>query len=220
MQQKEPKERYEGESSANPPPISESGTDNSMIWEGCELKPVPFIIGLAFYAGLMRVSVVMAATAVHLFHGHDAAFQLRAAHVLKLDGGVAYLKALLEQLVEPGQDAGALRRRNVGDSHVAGQGAGIRAETPDMQVVDVDHSLDGPHAQANLRERDAARRAFQKNIEGLADNAHAAPENERGNDQRESRVDPVPPGQQNPRAAGNHRGGRKRVAGHVNKGRA
>ena len=54
----------------------------------------------------MRVSVVISA-AGHLFHGYDTAFQPLAAHVLELDGGVTDVKALLEHLVEPRQDAGA-----------------------------------------------------------------------------------------------------------------
>ena len=123
----------------------------------------------------------------------NAALQLLAADVLELDGGVADVEVVLEHVIELDQDAGALRRRNVGDGHVAGQGAGVRAEAPDVQVVNVDHALDGFHAGANLGERDAAGRAFEKNIEGLADDADAGPENERGNEQRENRVDPVRP---------------------------
>ena len=65
-------------------------------------------------------AVMLALPARHLFDGHYAAFELGAIQVLELDGGVADVEAIPEQLVEPGQDAAALRRRNVGDGHVAG----------------------------------------------------------------------------------------------------
>ena len=61
----------------------------------------------------------------HLLHGNNAAIELFAAHVFELDGGVADMEAFLEHIVERGQDARALRQRNVGDGHVAGQRAGV-----------------------------------------------------------------------------------------------
>ena len=69
-------------------------------------------------------------------------------------------------------------------------------------------------------ERDAARRAFQKDVEGFADDADAGPEDERGDEQREGGVDPVVAGEQDARAAGDDGGCRERVAGHVEKGGA
>jgi hypothetical protein len=44
----------------------------------------------------------------HFFDGNDAAFQLAAADVLELDGGVRDLEVLLQYMVELFQDAGAL----------------------------------------------------------------------------------------------------------------
>ena len=56
-------------------------------------------------------------------------------------------------------------------------------------------------------ERDAARRAFKQDVQGFADDADAGPEDERGDEQRENRVDPVLAGEQNARAAGDDGGG-------------
>lgn len=50
---------------------------------------------------------VMMRVARHLFHGDYAAVELLAARVLELDGDVADVETLLEQVVEPGQNAGA-----------------------------------------------------------------------------------------------------------------
>ena len=72
----------------------------------------------------MPVAVVTV-RAGHLFHWNYAAVELFAAYVLKLNGGVADVKSLPEHVVELYQNAGALRRRNVGNGHVTGQRAGI-----------------------------------------------------------------------------------------------
>ncbi len=87
----------------------------------------------------MCVAVVFAGCAAsHFFNGDDAAIEHLAAGVFELDGGVADLKVVVEHLVELEQDAGALRRWNVGDGDVAGEGAGLGAEAPDVEVVDVE----------------------------------------------------------------------------------
>ena len=44
----------------------------------------------------------------HFFHGNHAAFNLSAARVLELHGGVGNLKMFLENVVDLDQDAGAL----------------------------------------------------------------------------------------------------------------
>ena len=74
----------------------------------------------------MPVAVVaVAAPAGHLFHRYDASFHLLAAHVFKLNGRVADMKSLLEQVFEASQNACARRWRNVGDGHVTSQCAGV-----------------------------------------------------------------------------------------------
>ena len=97
----------------------------------------------------------LAGAAGHIFNGRHTAIELVAADVLELDGGVADLEVLAEQLVELDQNAGACRRWNIGDGHVAGERARLRAEAPDVQIVYVDDALDGFHAGADFRERDS-----------------------------------------------------------------
>ena len=127
----------------------------------------------------------------HLFHGHDAAIELSASDVFKLDGGVADREMVAQHVIELDQDAGALRRRNVGNGDVAGERMAVRAEAPYVQIVDVDDAFDGFHAGADFTERNAARRAFEQDVEGFANDADAGPEDQRGNQQREDWVDPV-----------------------------
>ena len=55
----------------------------------------------------------------------DAALKVLAANVLELNGGVADLILLAEQAVELDENAGAFRRRNVGDGDVARERARI-----------------------------------------------------------------------------------------------
>ena len=130
-------------------------------------------------------------TAGHLLNGDNAAFQLTAADVLKLHGGVADVIVIAQDVIELDQDTRALRRGDVCDGDVAGKRARTGTEAPDMQVVNVDYTFDGFHAGADFCERNAARCAFEQNIECLAHDPDAGPEDERGNDEGENRVDPV-----------------------------
>ena len=51
---------------------------------------------------------------------------------------------------------------------VAGEGVKIRAQTPDMQVVDIVYAVDSGEGLANFDEGEAAGRALQQDVEGLA----------------------------------------------------
>src|SRR5208283_3519807 len=159
-----------------------------------------------------------------LFGNHvgrrNATVEIFAADVLELDGGVADLKPFAEQRVEVQENARAFRRRNVGDGDMAGQSAGLRAQAPNVQVVNVDHAVDGFHAGANLFERNAARHAFEKDVEGFADDAYARPQDECGDEQRKNGIDPVAAGEKDANAASDHRRRGKCVAGHVHEGAA
>jgi hypothetical protein len=55
----------------------------------------------------MPVVCVLARGAGHFFNGHYASFELAAADVLELDGGVRDLEVLFQNMVELFQDAGA-----------------------------------------------------------------------------------------------------------------
>jgi len=58
---------------------------------------------------LVRVPVVAPVLVEgHLLNRNYAALQLFAASVLELNGGVSNLEVLLEDVVQPDQDAGAL----------------------------------------------------------------------------------------------------------------
>ena len=149
----------------------------------------------------MRVPMTVRVAAGDGFGRRDAAFQVPATDVLELDGGVADLVALAEQLVELDENAGACGWWNIGDGHVAGERARLRTEAPDVKIVHVEDALDGFHAGADLRERTTARRAFEQDVEGLAHDADAGPEDERGDEQRENGVDPVLAGEKNAEAA-------------------
>lgn len=80
---------------------------------------------------LVRLAVMMlVAVRVRVADGdglgrRDATLKVLAANVLELDGGVADLKLLTEQTVELDENAGAFRRRNVGDGDVTRQRARI-----------------------------------------------------------------------------------------------
>ena len=74
-------------------------------------------------------------------HWHDAAVRDLASLVLKLNGGVMNAKLLCQALLHFAQDGFAGRRRNVGDSDVAGQGMHFRSDAPHVEVVYVAHAV-------------------------------------------------------------------------------
>lgn len=49
----------------------------------------------------MIVVMMTTTAACHLFHRDHATLLLRAAHVFELDGGVADMEMLVEQVIEP-----------------------------------------------------------------------------------------------------------------------
>src|SRR5690349_9685790 len=94
-------------------------------------------------------------------HGDGTtAFRNRATDVLELDGGVEYVEAFREHLIEAAQDAVAGRRRHVVDEDVAAQGVGARSEAPDVKVMNVENAVERPHGRSHITEFDAARQAF------------------------------------------------------------
>ena len=57
---------------------------------------------------MMVMAVAVSRGAHHLFNGNDAAMHLLAAHMLKLDGTVANVVVLFENVVQLQQNAGTL----------------------------------------------------------------------------------------------------------------
>lgn len=143
----------------------------------------------------------------HLFDRHYAAFELFASLVLELNCRVLDVEMVAQYMIQVEQNTGALGWRDVGNGDVAGQGVTLRTQAPDVQIVHVDHAFDALHAGADFGEGDSAGSAFEKDVEGLADDAEAGPEDEGGDYQREDGVDPVMTCEQDGGAAGDDCGG-------------
>src|SRR5579863_1848937 len=143
----------------------------------------------------------------HLFDGDHAAFGNGAVFVFELDGGVADVEMRLEDMVEVFEDAGALGGRDVGNGDVAGEGAGLGAEGPAVEVVDVEHAGDGFHVIADVGDVEATGDAFEKDLEGFANDARRGPEDERCDDEREGGVDPALAREEDAGATGDDSGG-------------
>jgi len=65
-----------------------------------------------------------------------------AAGDLKLDGGVGDVEAVAQSALDVGEDATAFRHRHLGDGDVAGECVGLRAEAPDVKIVNVEDAAD------------------------------------------------------------------------------
>ena len=73
-----------------------------------------------------------------------------AACGLELNGGVGDVKAFAERAVDAFENAAALGRRHLRYGDMAGEGVRLRAETPDVQVVNVEDAFDCGHGFADF----------------------------------------------------------------------
>jgi len=144
-----------------------------------------------------------------------AAVDCGAVGDFELDGGVVDAEVVAELVIDALEKSLAFTEVHFDDLHVAGESMGLGAEAPDMQVVDVDDAGDLFHGRANVGEVEAARRSFEQDVQGLADDTDRAPEDHGGDDEREQGVDPLQAGKQNAETAEDDGSGGQRVAEHV-----
>src|SRR5579872_3100470 len=111
------------------PPPRNSSTSYFPTRDGCSIN-----------VSLALVPVLLLPRFLH--GGSAVSAGEHAFYVFELDRGVPDLKARAQDVIDPLQNRIAFRRRHVVDQHVAAQGAGVRAEAPDVQVMDVNHALD------------------------------------------------------------------------------
>src|SRR5579859_6501760 len=156
--------------------------------------------------GVAGVAVIVAGCG-HFADGDYAAVSDFAAFAFELDGGVVDVEAVFGERIDFEQDAIAFGGWDVIDLYVAGEGVGLRTEAPDVQVVDVDDAFDGLHTGADFVEGEAARGAFQEDVEGFADDVGGAPEDHGGDEDGEDGIDPVLACPENACASGDDCGG-------------
>lgn len=122
------------------------------------------------------VMVCMGADCLEI-RGSAAAVGGLAADGLTLNGGVVDVKAICQGAFDTVKDAAALGQEHLVDSDVAGERVRVGAQAPDMKIVHVEHTRDGLHGEPHLGEIDGMGGAFEKDIEGLANDSHRAPKN-------------------------------------------
>ena len=98
-----------------------------------------------------------------------------AACGFKLNGCVGDVEPVSQGAVDALKDAAAFGHRHLRDGDVAGQGVGLRAEAPHMQVVDVEHAVYGGHGFADFAKLKAARGSFEQDVQGFADDSYGTP---------------------------------------------
>lgn len=94
--------------------------------------------------------VVVMPMRTDLFDRHHAAVSHFAFPMLELDCSVENAEILAQPAVDLFQNARALRWWNIRDGHVARQGVRLRAQAPDMQVVNVLDPFDVFERRADL----------------------------------------------------------------------
>ena len=121
---------------------------------------------------MMMILVMMMMFA--LAYRHHAPMRHLALRVLKLNRGVVDAETLMQPVFHVPENAFADRRRNVGNCNVARQCASFRADAPDVEIMNVVHAFNGSDRSLNALQLDAARRAFQQNIQSFADDAEVS----------------------------------------------
>ena len=125
----------------------------------------------------MGVAMEMAVPGIDWNHAAGAGN--RAAHVLELHGGVVDMESVSQHTFDPMEDMIALRRRHIGNEHVTAQRVGIRTQTPDMQIVDVENSLNGSNGGDHLFQLKAFWQTFEQNVERFPGDIPSRPDNQR-----------------------------------------
>ena len=143
-----------------------------------------------------------------------------AGAVFELDGGVVDLEVVAQDVIEPVQDGVALGRRHVVDQDVAAKGAGIGADVPDMEVVDVQDAGNEAHGRGDFAEIEPAGEAFKQNIERFADDVPGAPNDETGDGQGEDGIDLGPAPDVDDEGTDDDGDRAEKVAQHVDEGTA
>ena len=73
---------------------------------------------------------------------------------------------------------------------------GFRADTPDVEIVNVVDAFDSADRRLNFLQLHATRGTFEQNVQRLADDAESGPQNKHADADRKNRVDPVISGEQ------------------------
>ena len=80
---------------------------------------------------------------VGMAYWNDTAVGYVANGILELDGGVVNVEAGCQHAVHTAQDGFALRGRNVFNIDVAGERVAVRADAPDVYVMNIVHAING-----------------------------------------------------------------------------
>src|SRR5665213_453522 len=113
---------------------------------------------------------------IHGNHAPGAGY--RATRMLELHRRMVNVEPVREDVFNLAEDVIAQRRRHILDQHVAAQRVRVRAQTPDMQIVNVEHAVDLADSPGHLLQFKAARQSFEKNVERFARNIPGRPDNQ------------------------------------------
>src|SRR5260370_36684227 len=91
-----------------------------------------------------------------------------AACGFKLNRCMGDVKAIAEGAVEAFEHGAALRHRHLCDGDMTGEGMRLRAETPHMQVVNIEDAFDGGHGSADFTKLEVAGGSFEQDVQRLA----------------------------------------------------
>src|SRR5215471_17400275 len=103
---------------------------------------------------------------------------------------------------------------------MAAKGMGVRAEAPDMEVMDVEHAGKLLQAGRDALEIQAFGEPFEQDVERIANDAPGGPDDQQGYHRGENRVDAEPACGADDERSNNDADGAHKVAKHMDEGSA
>src|ERR1700722_6640661 len=155
-----------------------------------------------------------------LAHRDHAAVRDFADYVLELDRGVVDVEVVVEAVFHVVQNALAYGRWNVDNRDVAGERTSLRPYTPAVEIVHVVDSFDRADRGLDFLQAHPPGRAFEQNIQRLAHDAVARPQDQRADAEGERGIDPIISRDKNRPASEDYGGGGERIADFVQQGTA
>src|SRR5215510_6749343 len=122
---------------------------------------------------------------------HHAAMRDVTYNMLELNRRMEDFELAAQPLIYIAEDPLTRGRWDVIDADVAGERVNLRADTPDVQVMHVPYPGNPGNLVCYLVHPEPTRHAFEKDVQGLANDAEGRPQNQSSDRKREHWINPV-----------------------------
>jgi len=121
----------------------------------------------------------------------------------------------VKRLLDAREQHGVSRRRPLHDQ-MRGEDRLRRAHAPDVEIVHIEYTIDSNHCFCHLVQFQPSRKAFQQNVQRLANNVPGRIDDKDTENNGKYRIDKHPPGEVNRHSADNNGHSTNGIACHMN----